>query len=259
MKQEDRILDLRDQKDDRIKTMLITAVMCYPIDKVARGKWILKNLLLLAAEYYENNLYDVPNESVKIEFSREIGAFLGEAIYDYGGWATFSNVLVGSGQKRSIIEETKERSNKARTAAAQILIAFSQNLTKKEAAERLIDNEGYIESIKKGSFGRNQYQNHSSLVRIIKEFYPALYLWVCFLLNFPEAKRNQDESFTKRINGKKPLSFLLPIDQFQGGLSAFIKSSEQSLEELSSKYPRPNITGARVPLIEPGKSWKIIL
>ncbi len=253
------VLDLRHLSDESIKTMLVTAIMCYPNNNEARQKWILKNLLLLAAYHYETNIEDAPGETEKINFSREIGAFIGENIYDFGGWNTFASVLVGSGQKRGIVDETKERAGQGASAGAQMLLAYVEEIPKSKAAESLVTHDAYLKLIKKGTLGRANYQNPGSLNRILKEFTPALHLWVSFMLNQSAARTERSYPFIQGVNTSWPTSFLLPIDQFDGGLTVFIKSSEAFLEELSSKYPPTNRPGPRIPMLAPHKCWKIIL
>lgn len=236
----DRVLDITGV-DERFACLLITGIMCYPSDEQKRSVWMLRNLLAMAAEAVQGN--------DSIDYSREIGSWLGENIHCWGGWGALGKEVLCSKKRAHKIftQETRARVRPGRISGfiLRTMVLDERCKSLANVTEFLCSSNVQKELRKQGIEPiyreRNEENGPKRNAYILDKTWPkfkaAAHLWAAL-------SASGFKNITPDIR--------LPLEQFKpGGLAGFLKLAESLRLGFEKKYPPK---GRRKSL----NSWKIV-
>jgi hypothetical protein len=201
---------------------------------------MLKQLVGIAATHYNEKV----NTDKELELSEHIGKWLGTVVYHLGGWAAFANATVGQGQKKSAVDEARQRIKQGIIIGFCLKHALGTGGGISTGARELHSDKAQASLKKKGVALPLQTQHH-----IVNKLWPrykdAAHLWTAFFDNRNKIPQNPHH--------------LLSLDQFDVGVEAkgllgFIKLADLYREAGASLIPKP---GPKKPILNKDTAWKI--
>ncbi len=251
------VLDIRND-DGCIARIRITGIMCYPDNKPDNRKrtdWMLRSILKLVEERSKEST--AAYGGLDIEFEEKLGNWLTQNVCDYGGWLEFARVCIGPGQKKPLIDYTRERSEGGIWAGSLLDYTLNipdsaKNIGIATAAKYFCSPEvrKQFKAAGREPFGNPERGAKESPGRYLSEklwpqFKPAAHLWVAYC--------NAASSLSDKLPTSSPW---LPLHKLvPGGLKGFLELAEDIRQKAAKKMTKP---GSPKPIIPLEDSWQIL-
>ncbi|MCP3929207.1 MAG: hypothetical protein GY705_08925 [Bacteroidetes bacterium] len=222
-----------------LASLHLTALMCFPDSIKKQKSCTLRGLFAIHADSFSEQIEKAEKTGTAHKLSGQIGKQLGKEILDYGGWGALANIVLGTGQKKGLVEDIREQYKQGIWAGEVLRLAIDRRVGITKACQILSSDENQV-VLKNHNLQKHQKWSYMSIYRLFKKFRSVSHLWAAFIC------RDRTPKYPKRW---------IRFDECStGGLNEFLEIAELFRKGAAKRL---SITGPNKPVLPPDSTWKV--